>query len=119
LLRALRALGCAVVLVTGRLEAIRPETVENLAYVGLASPGGLGSAVWALEDLGPAGGALRMCPPEAAPAPGGSIRPFKEGQRRQLEETHRIAVNIGDQASDLGRHGDAQALIPHPFYYTP
>ena len=118
----LRALSehCEVYLVTGRLETIRDETVENLVYVGLASPGGRGAgAIWALSALQGADGALRMCPPEAAPAPGESIRPFKESQRRRIEETHRIAVNIGDQVSDLGLHGDAQVLLPHPFYHTP
>lgn len=111
---------CEVYLVTGRLEAIRDETVENLVYVGLASPEGKrGGAIWALGDLQGTNGSLRMCPAERAPAPGESIRPFKEDQRRRIEETHRIAVNIGDQVSDLGLHGDVQALIPHPFYYTP
>lgn len=119
--RLLQALAerCEIFLVTGRLESIRDETVENLVYVGLASPEGKGGgAIWALSDLG-AGGSLRMCPDESAPAPGESIRPFKEDQRRRIEETHRIAVNIGDQVSDLGLHGDVQALIPHPFYHTP
>lgn len=116
LLRAL-AEHCEVFLITGRLETIRDETEENLEYVGLASPEGWrGGAVWSLGELR---GALRMCPQERAPAPGESIRPFKEEQRRRIEETHRIAVNIGDQVSDLGLYGDAQVLIPHPFYYTP
>ncbi len=120
--RLLRALSenCEVFLVTGRLETIRGETAENLAYVGLAKPEGRGGgAVWGLGELLRVGGPLRMCPPERAPAPGESIRPFKESQRRQIEETYRIAVNIGDQVSDLGLYGDAQVLIPHPFYYTP
>jgi hypothetical protein len=115
LLEELRAEGCAVFLVTGRLEAIRDETVENLVYVGLAGP--RAGAIWDVEDLRRPGGPLRMCP--TALPPGGSIRPFKEEQRGRLEETHRIAINIGDQVSDLGLHGDTQVLIPHPFYYTP
>lgn len=115
LLEELRAAGCAIFFVTGRLETIRDETVENFIFVGLCSGD---RPLWSADELrGP--GTLIMCPADAAPAPGESIRPFKEAQRRLIESSHRIAVNVGDQVSDLGLHGDVQVLLPHPFYYTP
>jgi len=115
LLEELRRLGVAPVLLTGRLEPLRAETIENLALVGLAGPG----AVFSFEELGGEGGALLMCPAVEDPPPGGSVRPFKEGRRARLELTHRIVLNIGDQVSDLGLHGDWQVQVPHPFYRTP
>lgn len=113
LVRDLRACGLAIFLVTGRLEAIRDETVENLERVGLAGEG----AAWSLEELSSPDGPLMMCPAELLP--GESIRPFKEGCRRRISDGYRIVANIGDQVSDLGLYGDVQVLLPHPFYHTP
>jgi predicted secreted acid phosphatase len=46
------------------------------------------------------------------------VRPFKEGRRKKIQETHRIVMNIGDQVSDLGLYGDVQVHCPQPFYFT-
>jgi predicted secreted acid phosphatase len=106
LLEEIRRQGIKLFLITGRLESIREETIENFAYVGLAD-----------IDVGPA--ALIMCPVAERPLPGMSIRPWKEGRRAAIDETHRIVINVGDQISDLGLYGDMQIQCPHPYYWTP
>lgn len=119
--------GARVYLVTGRLESIRAETVENLVYVGLAAPGAPagqwlpGAPLFNAADLetGLPGGLLVMCPDAEYPPPGYSVRPYKESRRRAIEATHRIVANIGDQASDLGLYGDMQVLVGHPLYWCP
>ena len=98
LVAAAKAAGLAIFLVTGRLEAIRAVTVADLAVFGL-------------EKLGER---LLMCPE----APPGSVREFKAGCRARVAARHRIVANVGDQASDLGAHGERQILLPHPFYFT-
>ena len=51
--------------------------------------------------------------------PEGPVQPFKEEARRRIQAAgFRIVANVGDQASDLGRYGDHQVLLPHPFYFT-
>lgn len=112
--------GLAVFFVTGRVESIRDETVENFAHVGLTD-------LFPAAELARTGGGppwmsppmLQLCPDAEKPAPGESIRPFKEARRRAIEQTHRIVFNIGDQISDLGLHGDVQVHDPHVFYWTP
>jgi predicted secreted acid phosphatase len=115
----LHARGVTVFLVTGRLESIRDETVENLEYVGLASTRGGASFSTADIARNRKDSLLIMCPDKDCPMPGQSIRPYKEECRRTIETTHRIALNVGDQVSDLGLYGDVQVYLPHPFYYTP
>jgi predicted secreted acid phosphatase len=117
LLEELRRLDIAIFLVTGRLESIRDETVENLVRVGLAGEGA--AAPIPLDAIARPGGRLVMCPDAERPTPGASIRPWKEGRRAAIEGTHRIIINVGDQASDLGFYGDVQIHCPHPFYHTP
>lgn len=119
LIAALLAAGVRVYFITGRLESIRGETVENFEFVGLAAPQKTGGALFDTADLAQTGGILVMCPDGEYPPPGQTVRPFKEGRRRALEATHRIVVNIGDQISDLGLYGDVQVHVPHPFYWTP
>jgi hypothetical protein len=116
LLEALLREGVRVFFVTGRLESIRDETVENFAFVGLASaaPG----ALFGLDELSRPGDTLIMCPDAEYPAPGQSVRPFKEARRREIEARYRISVNLGDQVSDLGLYGDTQVYAAHCFYYT-
>ena len=116
LLEELRTLDVAVYMISGRLESIREETVENFVFVGLAAPGGEG-AVFCLEDLASPDVRLIMCPDAEYPPPGQSVRPYKESRRRAIEATHRIVVNVGDQASDLGLYGDVQIHCPQPFYW--
>lgn len=117
LLESLLALGIRVFFITGRLESIRDETVDNFVYVGLA--GSDPDALFAVADLSAPGGSLIMCPDAEYPPAGWSVRPFKESRRRAIEERYRICLNVGDQASDLGAHGDWQVWLPHPFYWTP
>jgi predicted secreted acid phosphatase len=117
LLEELRALEVRIYMITGRLESIRDETVENFVYVGLAAE--TDGALFRQDDLSRADGPLIMCPDAEYPPPGESVRPYKESRRRAIEETHRITFNIGDQISDLGIHGDAQVHCPQPFYWCP
>lgn len=118
LLGEIRRLKLEMFLVTGRLESIRNETVENFEHLGMADA--QGQSFFRSGDLAtPAAGRLHMCPDAEEPKPGESIRPFKESRRREIERTHRIVANIGDQVSDLGLHGDVQVHLPHPFYFTP
>jgi predicted secreted acid phosphatase len=112
---ALLAENIKVVFLTGRLESIRDETVENFGFVGLA---GDGAPFRHAELMDPAAGRLIMYPDAEYPTDGGSVRPFKENHRHNLEKTHHIVLNIGDQVSDLGLYGDVQIQTPHPFYYT-
>jgi predicted secreted acid phosphatase len=103
LLRQLAALGVEVFLVSGRRESLRAETMENFEATKLA------------RFLTPA--QIMLCPDDyPAHAP---IRPFKEACRGVINQTHRIVLNLGDQASDLGYYGDRQVLCEHPFYWTP
>lgn len=130
LIAAFLAEGIEVFFITGRAESLRSETVENFVFVGLAGgdtsgdtggdTGGdtSGPLLNARRLLDPASGQLTMCPDSDLPAAGESIRPFKEARRGQISQTHRILMNIGDQVSDLGYHGDYQILVPHPFYRT-
>ena len=132
LLEACRELNLEVYFLTGRLESIRDETVENFVFVGLAGnpprglagdpPRGLASegagALFTKESIAAPGGRLIMCPDAEYPPPGQTVRPFKEGRRKKIQETHRIVMNIGDQVSDLGLYGDVQVHCPQPFYFT-
>jgi predicted secreted acid phosphatase len=116
LLAEIRDLGIELFLITGRLESIRDETVENFIHVGLA---GGPDRIIPIELITRRGGALIMCPDAERPLPGASIRPWKEGQRAVIDRTHRIIINVGDQISDLGLYGDSQIHCPHPYYWTP
>jgi predicted secreted acid phosphatase len=116
LLQEVVAQGVRPFFVTGRLESIRSTTVEDFRRSGFV--GAADSPLEARElEEGPAS-ALRMCPDAGAPPPGQSIRPFKEGQRAEIEKEWRIVFNVGDQISDLGMHSGLQVFLPHPFYRT-
>jgi predicted secreted acid phosphatase len=116
LLDCLRDHKVRIFFITGRLESIRDETVENFEFVGLAGDVTTGALFERAALLNPAG-PLLMCPDAEYPQPGQSVRPYKESRRRAIEATHRIVVNVGDQVSDLGLYGDVQVHVPHPFYY--
>ena len=122
LITKLRRLGIAIFLVTGRGESLRAETAENFAFVGLAgdveSIAGKSDYLFSFDALLRPSGPLYMCPDADLPPLGVSIRPFKEACRGRIERTHRIMLNVGDQASDLGLHGDNQVHCTHPFYFT-
>ncbi len=115
LLACARKLGLAIFFVTGRLEPIREETVENFVQVGLA--GNSDEKILRTADLLSPNGPLIMCTEALYPKLGESIRTFKEGRRQLIEKNHRIVLNLGDQVSDLGLYGDIQVLVPHPFYF--
>lgn len=118
LLAEVNRLGLDVFFITGRLESIREETIENFAEVGLAGEGRLYDSEALRRCAEDSSAQLHMCPDDEYPEPGESLRPFKEGRRRKISQTHRIVLNIGDQASDLGEYGDVQYLTSHPFYFT-
>jgi predicted secreted acid phosphatase len=116
LITELRRLGVAVFFVTGRLESLRSETVENFVHVGLAgeseedllSPGDLACPP---SPRGRAGAGMFMRPGEDTP-----VQPYKEQCRERISRTHRIILNVGDQESDMGRFAENQVLVPNPFY---
>lgn len=113
--------GVAIFFVTGRLESVRAETVANFVHVGLACEGPRktekeGNPPFTAAELAEGAGPLLLCADGEYPPLGESVRPYKERRRRKIEATHRIMLNVGDQASDLGS-GDVQLLLPHPFYY--
>ncbi len=114
-LETLRAHNIEIFFITGRLESIRDETIENFKYVGLMNGSLLDEAALA---RGP-DSRLLMCPDGDSPGPGESIRPFKESCRKTINMKYHIVLNIGDQVSDLGNYGDVQIHTVHPFYVTP
>jgi predicted secreted acid phosphatase len=118
LLRGVEALGIKPFFVTGRLESIRDITIEDFRRAGFTRGKLAPGARLTPSDLTLEKGVLVMCPDREYPAPGQSIRPFKEKERALIEKTHRIVLNVGDQPSDLGLHGDVQYYLPNPFYLT-
>lgn len=112
LVETCHSLNLTVFLVTGRLEALRKETAENLEMVGLIGPE-TGLHRNALENPDPEHTRLYMCP--AGPA---AVGRHKTRARAKIAETYHIVANIGDQLSDLGEHGDQQLLLGHSFYHT-
>lgn len=117
LLEEIRQLDIALFLITGRLESIRDETVENFVYVGVTSDDP--AALIPFSTVARPGGSLIMYPDGERLPPGGSIQPWKESCRAMINKTHRIVINVGDQVSDLGLHGDMQIHCAHPYYWTP
>jgi len=115
LLEQLAILNIQPFFITGRLESIRDITIEDFRRAGFTDTPG---AAIRPGDLQADRGILVMCRDDEYPAPGESIRPFKEGHRERIEKTHRIMLNVGDQPSDLGLYGDRQYYLPHPFYST-
>ncbi len=101
LFRQARALGVAVVFITGRPESQREATERNLRAEGYEG--------WAR---------LVMVPDGARFA---SASAFKAPVRAGLErEGHTIVANLGDQPSDLeGGHAERAFLLPNPFYRIP
>ena len=86
--------------VTGRPEAQRDVTVQNLTREGYKDWDGL--------SLKPA-------------APAMTTVQYKSGARAAIEQQgFRIIANVGDQYSDLaGGHADRAFKIPNPFYFLP
>jgi hypothetical protein len=86
--------------VTGRPEAQRAPTEDNLRREGYAD--------WAQLFLKPAGFT-------------GTTVQYKTGARQQIEgQGYRIVASVGDQYSDLaGGHEDTAFKLPNPFYFLP
>jgi putative acid phosphatase of HAD superfamily subfamily IIIB len=95
-----KARGIAVFFITGRPEAQRAVTAENLEREGFHNWDGL--------SLKPAGTTLTTVS-------------YKSGARASIEQQgFHIIANVGDQYSDLaGGHADRAFKMPNPFYFLP
>jgi acid phosphatase len=56
--------------------------------------------------------------------PGANVSAYKSGARRDIEKSHVIIANLGDQHSDLigddaGDHAERCYKLPNPFYFIP
>jgi predicted secreted acid phosphatase len=92
--------GVAVFLITGRREAVRQPTTENLQEQGFTDWAGL------------------ILKPDASTQ---TTVAYKSGGRATIEQQgYRIIANVGDQYSDLaGGHEDKAFKLPNPFYFLP
>jgi hypothetical protein len=92
--------GVAVFFITGRGEAVRQPTTENVQAQGYSGWDGL--------TLKPAGTTLTTVA-------------YKSGARAAIEQQgYRVIANVGDQYSDLaGGHEDTAFKLPNPFYFLP
>jgi hypothetical protein len=95
-----KRLGVAVFFVTGRPEAQRAPTEDNLRREGFDG--------WQKLYLKPA-------------SPTMTTVQYKSGARRDIEsQGYRIIANIGDQYSDLaGGHATRAFKLANPFYFLP
>jgi hypothetical protein len=95
-----RSKGITPFFVTGRPEAQRAVTDDNLRREGYAD--------YQQLFLKPAGFA-------------GTTVQYKSGARQQIEgQGYRIVASVGDQYSDLaGGHEDTAFKLPNPFYFLP
>jgi predicted secreted acid phosphatase len=92
--------GLAVFFITGRREAVRQPTTENLQAQGFSGWDGL------------------ILKPDASTQ---TTVAYKSGARATIEQQgYRIIANVGDQYSDLaGGHEDKAFKLPNPFYFLP
>jgi len=95
-----KAAGVAVFFVTGRPEAQRQDTTENLQREGYSG--------WKQLYLKPAGTTATTVA-------------YKTGARTDIEsQGYRIVANVGDQYSDLaGSHARRAFKLANPFYFLP
>jgi acid phosphatase len=100
LARWAREQAVAVFFITGRPERFRAATERNLRAAGYEWTG------------------LILKPDDLVAK---SAVEFKAAERRALaEQGWVIAVNVGDQASDLdGGHAERTYRLPNPFYFVP
>jgi predicted secreted acid phosphatase len=100
LARFARERGVGVFLITGRPERFRPATETNLRAAGYEWTG------------------VILKPNELVTS---SAVEFKALERRKLvEQGWVIAVNVGDQLSDLdGGYAERTYKLPNPFYFVP
>jgi 5'-nucleotidase (lipoprotein e(P4) family) len=97
-----RSHGVAVFFITGRGEAQRTATADNLKAAGYKDWAGL---------------ALRGPHPKDE-----STTTYKSGERRKIVDAgYTIILNIGDQLSDLNGRPQAEysVKLPNPFYLIP
>ncbi|HEX4006737.1 MAG TPA: HAD family acid phosphatase [Acidobacteriaceae bacterium] len=102
LYREAERLGVAVFFITGRPETQRAATEKNLRSQGYTQWAGL---------------AMRNAAQAQAPTAA-----FKSGERGKIVAAgYRIAVNVGDQMSDLNGSPGAEVSVKlaDPFYYIP
>jgi len=101
LYRYAKANNIAVFFVTGRHEKYREGTVKNLEDVGFKNWDG-----------------LFLKPNDYSEK---SASPYKISTRKQIEDKgYIIALNIGDQESDLvGKHAEKTFKLPNPYYHVP
>jgi predicted secreted acid phosphatase len=91
-----------VVFITGRPEAIRDGTIQNLKAAGFKGK----------YDL-------VLQPPDRIGEP--SMVPYKSGARREVQKRgYKILANLGDQRSDLkGGYSERTYKLPNVIYRTP
>jgi predicted secreted acid phosphatase len=92
--------GIAIFLITGRGEAVRAPTADNLQREGFTG--------YQQLILKPAGFS-------------GTTVAYKAGARKAIEDQgYNIISTVGDQYSDLaGGYADTAVKLPNPFYYLP
>ena len=97
---AAKKAGVAVFFITGRREAVRQPTTENLQEQGFSGWDGL------------------ILKPDASTQ---TTVAYKSGARTTIEQQgYRIIANVGDQYSDLAAgHEDKAFKLPNPFYFLP
>jgi hypothetical protein len=95
-----KAAGVTVFFITGRGEAVRAPTEDNLRKQGYDG--------WEALYLKPAGSTLTTVQ-------------YKTGAREDIESKgYKIIANVGDQFSDLaGGHAKRAFKLPNPFYFLP
>ena len=122
--RAAAASGCKVVGITGRNNAQRVATLDNLnKYYTDGNDNGLFKTrlyftKWTSTDTPPA---YIDCAQDADPVKCSTVE-YKSSTRKHVEDEMglRIVANFGDQFSDLlGGHSDRAVKLPNPTYYLP
>jgi predicted secreted acid phosphatase len=102
LFNAAKAKGVAVFFITGRPEAQRAATINNLSQVGYQG--------WSGLALRPAGDAKTR-----------SVQEYKTAERAKIvAQGYTIIANVGDQYSDIdGGLAERTFKMPNPFYFIP
>ncbi|MGN6324624.1 HAD family acid phosphatase [Pseudolysinimonas sp.] len=114
---AVKAAGCTPIGITGRSDAQKAASIENVTKVGYE---GFGSSNYFTKFPAGQKPAYLNC---AAGATCTTIE-YKSGTRAYLETKaggkYRIIANLGDQYSDLiGGHAFFDVKLPNPTYYLP
>jgi acid phosphatase len=97
-----KELNVAIFFISGRGEAVRTATEQNLTKAGYVG--------WIDANV-----MLR-------PNKEGTVEQFKTAMRQKIEQEmhYTIIANVGDQYSDLrGGHAEQVFKVPNPFYFIP